>query len=64
MFGTVSTGEIMGEFCEEDEGLNDGARGELSDTGAAGAGDAADAGRDDCWTGRGRPAGRLNGLLS
>ena len=54
----------MGEFCDEDEGLNDGARGELSGTGAAGAGDAADAGRDDCWTGRGRPAGRLNGLLS
>ena len=61
MFGTVSTGEIMGEFCDEDEGLNDGARGELSGTGA---GDAADAGREDCWTGRGRPAGRLNGLLS
>lgn len=61
-------GGLAAEFC--DDGLNEGARGVFdgADSGAGAAGDGADAGddtgREDCWIGRGRPAGLLNGLFN
>lgn len=66
--GSLNSGAIAG--LEEGLGIKEGDTGALdgadcgADCGAGAAGAGAGLGREDCWAGRGRAAGLLNGLFS